>query len=311
MGRPIKKSFFGNLNQGSASTLSDDGIGGEGVASINWSNYGSWMAVAGGASTPLNGLALPAPTIVTGVQAAWNLVYGTAAVTTGAGKAGLNTGDTYTYADIPGSRIVVASTTASNATFNVTVAGTTSTLITDTQGVYLTKVTGTGTSTFLVDVYMNISSATTITEPGSGYNGTETFTVTLANGAAGTVPAGTLVDTTSQDNAITIISYLPTASQSRTGGDIIKQESSRRYLVRNSDGYGQCTLTTGTLTAGYMHIIASDFYGGTYYVTKLTAHRAVLQVRSNTSSCIYASGEVAPWNITAATGTYVTLNHTI
>jgi hypothetical protein len=308
MGRPIKKTFFGNLNTGSASTISDDGIGGEGVASINWSNYGSWMAVTG---VPLAGLSLPAPTIVTGVQAAWNLLYGAAAVTTGAGKAGLNTGDTYTYADIPNSRIVVASTTASNATFTVTVAGTTSTLITDTQGVNLTKVAGTGTSTFLVDVYMNISTATTITEPGSGYNGTETFTVTLSNSAAGTVPAGTIVDTTSQANAITIISYLPTASQSRTGGDIIKQESSRRYLVQNSDGYGQCTLTTGTLTAGFMHIIAADFYGGTYYVTKLTARRAVLQIRSNTSSCIYASGEVAPWNITAATGTYVTLNHTI
>jgi hypothetical protein len=155
----------------------------------------------------------------------------------------------------------------------------------------------------------NTVTSVLITEPGSGYTSAPTVAFTGTNMV--TQGAGTAVLTSDREDSITIISYLPTASQSRTNGDIIKQESSRRYLVQNTDGYGQCTLTTGTLTAGYMHIIASDFYGGTYYVTKLTARRAVLQVRSNTSSCIYSSGDVAPWNTTAATGTYVTLNNTI
>ena len=301
MGRPIKKSYFGNLNTGSASTGADDGIGGEGVASVA-------LGTAGSAYSQGVTLTASAPQLPNGVTALFSVTVTTA------------TGAVASYNVVEaGSGYTAAPTVSFAVPSPVTKTGTTGT--TATTVVYSPNVTG-------IYVGMVISGALTgsngrVVSIGAAVNGVYPIYSTVVNNGtfgassltftdAGTsANPGAVTMASNQDNAITIISYLPTASQSRTGGDIIKQESSRRYLVRNSDGYGQCTLTTGTLTAGYMHIIAADFYGGTYYVTKLTAHKAVLEVRSNTSSCIYSSGDVAPWNITAATGTYVTLNHTI
>jgi hypothetical protein len=302
MGRPIKKSFFGNLNTGSASTGADDGIGGEGVASVA-------LGTAGSAYSQGVTLTASAPQLPNGVTALFSVTVTTA------------TGAVASYNVVEaGSGYTAAPTVSFAVPATVTKAGTTGT--TATTVIYTTNTTG---------IYAGMVIAGGATGSGGrvvsigALNGAGVYPIysTVANNLTFTAASITFTDqgtsavpgavtmASTQDDAITIVSYLPTASQSRTGGDIIKQESSRRYLVRNSDGYGQCTLTTGTLTAGFMHIIAADFYGGTYYVTKLTAHRAVLQVRSNTSSCIYSSGDVAPWNITAATGTYVTLNHTI
>jgi hypothetical protein len=73
MGRPLHNRFFGNRNQGSASTVSDDGIGGEGIASI---------AVSGTFSGKTTGTAyavtISAPQLPTGVQAAATITFLTA-----------------------------------------------------------------------------------------------------------------------------------------------------------------------------------------------------------------------------------------
>jgi len=315
MGRPLNKKYFGNFNIGTGGYTpvpngnigGDDGIGGEGIASINWSNYGNVLAVAG---APLSGLALPAPTIPGGVQATWTLVYGAGTVTTGAGKAGLNTGDVYTYPPIPGSRVVVASTTLTNATFTVTVAGTTSTLIADSQTVDLSKVTGSGTSTFTVDVFQKVVSGN-IVEKGSGYTGAETFTVTLANSAAGTVPAGTIVLTTDSGNRVPGANYNVATNQdnaiiihANVGGeggtligDIREQVGSRRYRVKTADDVAVCKLVADNTPAiNQAYIQATDDNGNTYYVIKLTAHRATLiQWTNNESTWLYADNEVAGW----------------
>lgn len=302
MGRPIKKTFFGNLNQGSPSTITDDGIGGEGVASVALGTAGS------GYSQGVT-LTASAPQLITGVTATFTVSVTTA---TGAvaGYVVTNPGSGYTATAVVSfatpATVVKAGTTGTTATLIV--------YVTNTDGIYVgmeiqggaTAMSGHVASIGAVNGGGKYPITSTLPN-----NGTFTATsITFVDSGTSAAP-GAVTMTTTQANAITIVSYLPTASQSRYNGDIIKQESSRRYLVRNTDGYGQCTLTTGTLTAGYMHIIAADYFGGTYYVTKLTAHRATLQIRSNTSSCIYSSGSVAPWNITAATGTYVTLNHTM
>jgi hypothetical protein len=284
MGRPLNDRFFGNRNIGSVSTSTDNGIGGEGVASVSFSDAGSWMATAG---VPLAGLQLPAPTLPSGVQAAWTNYFGAEAVTTGAGKADLYADALYTYTPYPGSSIKVASTASSNATFTVLADGSTTTLLTDTQGVYLTKVSGLGTSTFLVDVFTHIVQ-TVITEPGSGYNGTETFTVTTANGATGGAPAGTIVLTVDSgiqnpsqnpagENANAIVIHANTTGAGTKVGDIQKQVGSRRYKVRTADGVARCGLvSTGSPAVGEAYIVATDSTSHTYYVTKLTAHRATL-----------------------------------
>ena len=65
MARSLNQKYFGNRNVGTTGT-SDDKIGGEGIASVNFSDAGSWMAVSG---TPFSGLVLPTPTLPGGVQA--------------------------------------------------------------------------------------------------------------------------------------------------------------------------------------------------------------------------------------------------
>jgi hypothetical protein len=159
----------------------------------------------------------------------------------------------------------------------------------------------------------NTVTSVVITNAGSGYLTAPTVSFTGTN-MTSYVGAGTAVLTANRQDTISIISYLPSASQSRTNGDILKQESSRRYLVQNADGKGVCTLTTGVLTKGKMHIIATDFGGATYYVTKLSARKATVVNRTNTSTA-YVKGGSVKWTIGAATGTgvntVISLAHTI
>ena len=317
MGRPLHKKYFGNRNIGTGGYQNgsgDDFIGGEGIASINWSNYGSWLSQAGGAAAPLAGLALPAPTIPGGVQATWTNYFGASTVTTGAGSVGLVVGETYEYAPIPGLVVTVAtsSNNGTNATFTVNAAGSTTALLTDLTGVNLTRKTGSGAAIFLVDIKLKIVN-TVITEKGSGYTGAETFTVTLANGASGTVPAGTIVLTTDtggqyqgygdlnvatyNENAI-LITAKTTSGGTASTGDIIKQSNARSYKVKTADGTAVCKLVAKASPAvNEATINATDSAGGTYYVTKLTAHKALLTRNTGTQ---FATGQSVKWNFTSA-----------
>ena len=310
MGRPLNKKYFGNRNIGSTGTGDNYGIGGEGIASINWSTVGAFMGTAGVDAITIP--ALPAPTLPSGVQATWTMEFEVESVTTGAGVLDLAVGDTFAWdpsgADpIPGMVAKVTDVSGANAIFSVTVSGasrgnsmTLPNIPDDTQGVTLNKTNvGGGTATtFLVDIFWRVKASTvTITEKGSGYVGTETFTFTKAGSTAGTVPAGTIVVTTdsgsagsstNQENAIVAYAYIPASGQpgyiSGTGGssavvsDIRKQKNDRRYVVKNAQGVGVCQLVTdGAANAqGEMTIKATDQAGKTYYVAKLTSRKAVL-----------------------------------
>ena len=328
MGRPLNKKYFGNRNIGTngleingvlsnSQNYADDHIGGEGIASINWSNYGSWLAVTGG-QPPLAGLALPAPTIPGGVQATWTNYFGIAAVTTGAGKTGLILNETYTSAAFPGSIIQVTGLGGSNATFTVVNPGSTTALEQDLQTVSMTLRTGqghTGVGTFNVDIFTKIVN-TVINEKGSGYTGAETFTVTLANSATGTVPAGTIVLTTdtgnvgsstNQENAIIIRANTSGGGTTAKVGDIIKQVSTRRYKVRTADGYGIVRIgTDDTPATGFGYIVATAASGGTYYVTKLTRHKATLVAKSGNSAL---DGQAVQWTFSSPSGSIVQIEN--
>ena len=150
----------------------------------------------------------------------------------------------------------------------------------------------------------------TITDPGSGYLNTGSiFTLNATFGSSAVLVASL---TTTVPSALAINSYIAGGSQ-RTNGDIIKQEASRRYLVQNTDGQGQCILvTTSTLTAGSMNLIATDSLNSTYFVSKLTAQRANLtQYVDGGSGFEYANGAVSGWNITTPTTGIVSIAHTI
>jgi hypothetical protein len=303
----INQKYFGNRNIGTTGTT-DDKIGGEGIASVNFSDAGSWVATAG---TPFSGLELPAPTIPGGVQATWTIYYGLYNVTTGAGKVGLNVGDTYTYPAYPGSIITVASTSGSNATFTVTADGSSTTLPTDTQGVNITKLTGSGAGVFLVDIASHIVN-TVINEKGSGYGGGETFTTTRTNSSTGNIPVGTIVLTadtgnvgssTNQENAIFCYAKISNAITNAQPADIIKQRSTKRFKVKTASGTAICELKSSALSSsastdtGRMTIGATDSAGGTYFVTKIGSHRCTVTRGTGTQ---FATDSSVAWTFGSA-----------
>ena len=112
---------------------------------------------------------------------------------------------------------------------------------------------------------------------------------------------------------IAATAYLTTGS-SAVASTIIKQQSSRGYLVENGQGRGRVKLVTSStaaMTPGSMTIVATDVGGASYFVKKLTSRRAVLVSRTNTGTALVTltdDGTVkvgsAGWTLSAAyTGT--------
>lgn len=142
-----------------------------------------------------------------------------------------------------------------------------------------------------------------ITTAGSGYTSTGSVTVTFTPATTGTAATYAVGLTSVITNAIATTAYIPGGS-SAVASDILKQESSRRYLVKNTQGTGQCRLVAVanvSLIAGQMNLLATDVNGSTYYVTKLTARRATLSTATDNGGFEYASGDIARWGLDAAT----------
>lgn len=323
MGRPLNKKYFGNRNIGTggnqvggplsnSQNYADDRIGGQGIASISFSNQGNFAA--NGTSTPLVGLALPAPTLPGGVQATGVITYEVSTVTTGAGSVGLVVGDTYTFAGTGNAVFTVATSSndATNATFTVTNRGTgIASIPNDSITVSMTKLTGTGVNTFTVDVFFRVKSFV-ISEKGSGYTGNETITVTLGANATGTVPVcsdvltvdtGAVGSATNQENAIIMYANLGNGAGPV---DIIRQVSTRRYKVTDGTDVGIVELgTDGSPDTGEAYIVATAT-GGTYYVTKLTAHKATLVARTGDEAL---DGQAVQWTFGSPTATIVQIEN--
>jgi len=323
MARPLNKKYFANRNVGSTSTTDDDKIGGEGIASINWSTLGAFQGNSNVAVLTVP--ALPAPSLPGGTQATWTMEFEVESVFTGSGKTDLEVGDTFGVASVPGMIAKVTDVAGTNAVFSVTTTGASrggalalADIPQDTVGITLTQIAGTGTAgTFLVDITFRIKESTvTITEAGSGYIGTETFTFTKPGTTSGDVPAGTIeltVETgnvgssTYQENGIVI--YANTSGSGTTGkaGDIIKQTNTRSYKVKTADGTGIVTLGTDATPAdGGAYIVATAASGGTYYVTKLTGHKATLVAKSGDSAL---DGMSVQWTFGSPSGSIVQIEN--
>ena len=139
-----------------------------------------------------------------------------------------------------------------------------------------------------------------VTNVGSNYISAEDASVTFSDGAA----AATSVLGNVRDNGLAAYAYIIDGTEGVLV-DIMKQESSRRYLVKEDGGaQGQCRLVAtdaSYLNAGQMCLIATDTEGSTYFVTKLTARRAYLTQRSSAGAGYqFADGSSAGWNITGA-----------
>ena len=136
-----------------------------------------------------------------------------------------------------------------------------------------------------------------VTTAGSGYVAVPTITENPDGGA-------TYTATLSAVTANAISAMANVTGLGAKAGSIVKQEASRRYLVTTGDGTGQCALVAHSPdAAGQMTMTAKDSAGGTYYVTKLTARRAVI-VKGDRDGVQFTTGTdgiSVPWVFTPNT----------
>jgi len=304
MGRPLHKKYFGNRNLGSSSTTADDGLGGNRVASVTITNQGSYTV------RPTVTFSAPDLTGVGAVTAigTTNMEGNTVAVTAGQGGLNYVVGDLLTITGAGGAIAYVA--TVDGVTGAVTGVNFTGTGAARGDQTVLTGITsavattgGSGDGNAQVDVTYRVKSIS-ISEPGSGYTDAADAAVTFSAGVA----AGTSVLETysiggligNNENAITIYAFV--TGGSRKIGDIVKQVGSRRFLVETADGTEKCLLVTdgNADAAGEMDITATDSSGKTYYVKKITAHRATL-VRYGAAGHEFATDASVRWTFDSPT----------
>lgn len=297
MGRPIKAKFFGNLNNEQYNSVGlGSGIGGEGVASVSISNTGTSYSKG-------TTVSFSAPQEPTGVTATGHPVF----TANGNGTFGItsividNAGTGYTSAPT----ISVTTATRVNSVANSGIGGLNTFTVTTATGIavgMLISGGSTGISGHVTAVNGNVITST-VNNSGTWTNASNLFFADYGYGLADTVTL-----TNSNYNALKVNAYIPGGSGAKLA-DIVKQEASHRYLVKTSDGLGQCKLVnTSTLAAGQMNLVATDFNGSTYYVTKLTARRAVVnRTTASGGGFLVADGVSTGWTINAATGTVVTV----
>lgn len=319
MGRPLNKKYFGNRNIGTTGTA-DDKIGGEGLASISVATAGSFTVSNTYKNFPQ--LNIAAPTLPGGVPATADVVFEINTVTFSSGGqtnadyvAGLSTGIT----GLGGGAIVNITEVASKVTaVDVTTAGT-------NRGEFRRgdAFDGTGITTFQVlqapnagtDLQIAITfrvKSITIVEKGSGYVTVPSLswsghTFTGQTSPSGNTPvlttdSGLIGSSTYQENAIQILAWIPTADggSSSVIGDIVAQKGSRRLKVKTAQGTGVVTLVAAAVAAGQGTIIATDANGSTYWVTKLTSHKALLTRKTMSTAYLFATDATAPWSFDAA-----------
>jgi hypothetical protein len=302
MGRPIKSKFFGNLNNEQFNSVNNNsGIGGESVASVSISNTGTNYS----RGTRISFSAPDEPTGVTAIghpvfTANGNGTFGITSIVIDTAGSGYNTAPSVSVTTASGVLSVANSGIGGLNTFTVTTA-------TGIAIGMLISGGATGINGHVTAVNGNVISST-VNNNGTWTNATNLWFWDFGTGFADTVT----LTTTQKYSAIKGIAYIPTGS-SAVEYDIIKQEASRRYLVKTAQGIGQCHLVASSPSAGQMTIIATDANGNTYYVTKLTAHKALLtrQTQNGMSAWLYATGQTAKWTIGSAASGVVSISHTV
>ncbi len=300
MGRPLNKKYFGNFNIGTASTSTDNGIGGEGLATIaNPSQLGSILVCSTATAVPA--LVIPTPELPNGVQAQAQVTWEVESVyvTNGLGGHGYATGTNTTLTGLGGGVVVHLATVGSGQgevqTIDFASTGsnrgsfTTIPVVADTYQI----VGGDGNQQAHVKFRVK---QINVTEKGSGYIAAPAITWN-STGVKGVAPGSTtsILTTdsgsrdpgtnhnvaTDQDNAIIIYANVGGLGGTLIG-DIIKQEGSRRYRVKTADGVKVVKLVASNSPAdGEAYIIATDHTTASYWVTKLTAHRATVIPRGD------------------------------
>ena len=300
MGRPIKSKFFGNRNRGGDNENTGgtgqgqtSRVGGESVKLVTFSNSGTLYSQG-------TTVSFGQPDIAGGIRAT-----GTPVIDAN----GLLRGVTITEAGTGYTSAPTLTVTTASSVFSTTNSGNryvnTFTVATAT-GIYL-GMGITGGSTGVGGVVLAVTGTVITSSVSNSGTWTNAANLTFTDNGVSQANSVTLFANTTTQDSLAITSYLTTGSSAISGGDIIKQESSRRYLVRNAQGIGQVKLSAGTgtnhiLSPGNMQLIATDNGGATYYVMKLTAHKAFVVNRTNTSTAIISTSTVVIGGVTYTGG---------
>jgi len=295
MGRPLAKRFFGNRNVGSASTSTDNKIGGEGVASV--------VLNAVGAYTTRPVFTFTAPQIPGGVTATGTISSEVESVTAvGGTQVGYTVGQLITITDTDAVlRVATLSAGDDAATFDFT-GGSRGNFTTLTSGAQPTTSDGTGTGLTVTLSFR--AKEVVVTEKGSGYTSAPTSTPTQSvtfTSVALTTESGPVGSVTNQENAI-IVRAKTTSAGSVLLGDIQAQKGSHRYKVKTTDGTAVCKLVaTATPAVNEVCMLASDITGNDYFVMKLTSRTVVIKQKSGGASyefadpTAYPNGQIVKW----------------
>ena len=287
MGRPLNKKYFGNTNLGGT------GVGGTGVASVALGTAGSGYSQ--GTTLTFSAPQLPGSTATASVVVNPTTGAVTSYTIVSAGS-GYTSAPTATFAK-PAQKTPTG--TGVNAALTITVSSVTGIY----PGMNVTG-TGVGASAKVVSFVTATKVVTVSVANASAVSGTITFTDGGSLAAPGTV---TLIARASEGPQ-SILAYAFTGSSSKVA-DIVKQVAGRRYKINTADTAGTpivAKLKASVATAvGEMTIMAFDVNENSYYVTKLTAHKAFLTQISGGSDYVYATGTTAPWKFEAAAGMYV------
>jgi hypothetical protein len=280
MGRPLNDRFFGNRNVGSVSTATDNGIGGQGIASVTLGGSNSGFYSQGISITVSN------PGLPGGVQAVASVTVNTA---TGVISAVSITepGSGYTTTN------VVSITKPATQNWQASgVTGTNVITVSTATGIVV-GMTIAGGATGSNGKVQSIVGTTIYSTVVNNDNFTNATNMVFSDTGAGQTVVGVLTtDTGSQNPSQNPSTYqanaiIITANTDDAGakvGDIQKQVGSRRYRVKTADGVARVKLVASNSPAvGEAYILATDQGGATYWVTKLTARRATLVPRGDGS----------------------------
>lgn len=159
--------------------------------------------------------------------------------------------------------------------------------------------TGTGATLTVAYGVLNVPVASS----GSGY-------VSAADAALAFSPASTTASTavlTSTGTNVILAHAHVVGGTTALDADIVKQTSTSDYVMTTTEGTSICGLVpSNTPAAGQAYIIATDSAANTYWVLKLTAHKAVLRRRAG-GTWIYPNGYSAPWTLAPASGAVVSI----
>jgi len=307
MGRPLNKKYFGNRNLGTTGT-GDDGLGGKIVASVTVGTAGTYT------TKPVITFSAPDLTSVGAVTAtsspALTLMKAVSAVigaAGGAGAANYVVGDILTVTLSTGvSTFTVATIDVDGGVDTVTVldGGThTGALLTGAKATTTNSVAGAGCTLTLTYGVKSIG----IVNSGSGYTNAADAAPIVTGANTGVAAVATSVLSTfsapgNSEPAIIITAWIPTADNGSSSvvGDIVAQKGSRRMKVETAQGTGVVTLVAAVVAAGQGTIIATDVNGSTYWVTKLTSHKALLTRKTMSGSYAFATDATAQWSFAAA-----------